>query len=106
MNASSVECPGPTHQALVTDLETLALLSGHAVTLAPRLPDHRRPDVMRVNPCARSLFLGEAKSTEPPSAHPSQLRLNAYLDWVEGHVCAGGISCLAIAAADPLKAAR
>lgn len=68
--------PSLLHETRVADLETLATL---ALFTAPvYLPWRLRPDVARVSPAGRALFLGDAKATETAGCAATFTRLRWY----------------------------
>lgn len=77
-------------------LDSIATLAGYKVELAHGLPDGCRPDVLRINPQERGLFIGEAKNCEPPSNLSTRVRLYAYFRWLLIHTVDGGGGILAI----------
>ena len=72
--------PSRTHEARRVLLETIADAAGYRLAL--RLPDGRRPDVLRLHVDQTGLFLGEAKHTEGPYDLDSADRLRHYLGWL------------------------
>lgn len=62
-------------------LDALAVLAGFRRRLA-RLPDGTVPDVLRVDPPGRGLFVGDAKHSESPERVDTYLRLRGYACWI------------------------
>lgn len=81
--------PSPAHEERRRCLDAMAILSGHTYEL-PRLPDSRRPDVVRWDPEHDRLFIGDAKASETPGSAETVSRLQAYARWVATHVSQRG----------------
>lgn len=84
------------HERRVEFLDTLAVLLGCEGTLGGTLPDGRRPDVLRIDPRRRVLFIGDAKHSETPGNRETQARLLRYLRWLLSHVENGGLGVFAV----------
>lgn len=94
-----VRGPGELHEARVEMLGALATLCGYEDG-PDVLPDGTRPDVLRVRPQDRSLFIGEAKATETAGNRETFERLSHYAsvlgEWTRsGH---DGVLALAVEA--------
>jgi len=76
--------PTRKHETLRDLLEDVAVLAGFCVRVEPPLDSGKRPDVLRVRPRDRLLFLGEAKSTETPGCAETRARLFSYMRWIHG----------------------
>jgi hypothetical protein len=81
--------PVEDHASRTLVLDTLAVLLGYHVDEA-RFPDDSIPDVLRVNPIERGLFVGDAKHSESPRCVATALRFRRYLKWVRAHRAAAG----------------
>ena len=62
-------------------LESIATLSGFDLRGLGRLPDGRKPDVLRISESSGAVFLGEAKDTEKPNNKDTVRRLFLYMLW-------------------------
>src|SRR5574337_181068 len=73
--------PSVGHEVRRKVLDALAVLAGYTLQLRTGLPDGRQPDVVRLSPRHRSLFIGDAKISEGPFQTWTCVRLCAYLRW-------------------------
>lgn len=89
------------HEARVAFLHTLAATVGCHAACDTALPDARRPDVFRLNPCRNVLFIGDGKHTESPGCTATLARLAGYVGWLRIHVQErGGVAIFAICFGD------
>lgn len=79
-DSGAAAIPSRSHEVRRVLLETVADVAGYRLEF--RLPDGKRPDVLRLHVDRAGLFLGEAKHTEGPFETCSVDRLRAYLDWL------------------------
>jgi len=92
--ASEAGRPTVLHERRRGWLDAIAILEGFTLGL-PVLPDGSIPDVLRVDPRRRWLFIGEAKDTESPRSAYTGARLHRYATWLAANggvfaVCHGG----------------
>jgi len=74
------------HEMKVGLLDTISMLIGCRESIANRLPDGKRPDVMRIDRRRGILFLGDGKNTETPGNLDTQVRLMEYIRWLSAHL--------------------
>lgn len=96
MLLASIDVGRPTvlHEHRRHWLDAIAILEGFTLGL-PVLPDGSIPDVLRVDPRRRWLFVGEAKDTESPGSADTGARLHRYATWLAPNggvfaICHGG----------------
>ena len=60
-------------------LDAVAVLAGFSGRVGDITPDGLRPDVVRVRPGGRAIFVGDAKATERPGGGETVQRLGRYV---------------------------
>jgi hypothetical protein len=88
-----VSAPGEEHERLLAELHDLAILAGYSQSLA--LPFGVRPDVARRDTAGRR-FVGDAKSTEPPTCAGTFRRLARYARYMAYDPKASDVLALAV----------
>jgi len=68
--------PSVAHEVRVTCLDAIATIAGFTLEIPIPLPDGSIPDVIRMMPSRRALFIGEAKAAEAPDNHATLERLD------------------------------
>lgn len=94
-----MSAPGAAHEPLRTDLDALAVLSGHRCLL--RLAAWLRPDVARCDMAHARIFVGDAKDTESPANAETIRRLRSYFAPVGSANRRGCAATFAVAHGEP-----
>lgn len=81
---------GRAHRERTELLRSLGVLFGCVQEVPGGFADGTRPDVLRSDAPKAVLFVGEAKDTESPGNTETQLRLLAYLRWINAYIRRGG----------------
>jgi len=94
--------PSIDHEARVATLQAIATLAGFHQNASRELESLGHPDVMRLSPQCKGLFVGDGKATETPGNRATIARLSRYSELlVRWHAATGAPVILCVAFTHP-----